>query len=104
MLNFKPNFKCSSLKIFGDPQSHLWDALPNLDEYLAREGLAPHRGRNIVTRKSRFELVQTPKLNHSSPDSFTPNEEGIVHDQLASIFPILDILSRSGDIRDQSRK
>jgi len=83
MLNFKPNFKCSSLKFFGDPQSHLWDAPAHLDEYLAREGLAPHRGRNIVTRKKSISVG--PKLNHSSPDFFTPNVEGIVHDQ-ASIF------------------
>jgi len=36
MSNFKPNFKYSPLKFFGDPRSGLWCALASLGQCLAR--------------------------------------------------------------------
>jgi len=58
-LNFRPNFKFSTLKkIFffggGDPRSPSGCALGSLGQSLVRvkfEGAAPFKGRNIVSRK-----------------------------------------------------
>ena len=70
------------------------------------EGPAPPKSRNIVSRKMQFGWVQThiqfsvvcgPKFTGLS----SWNVGGIGSEQF---FPILDILSRSGYIRDQILK
>ena len=62
------------------------------------------KGWNIVSRKSRFGWVQTHIstfwiMDQSSPTSFAKRER---NRSWSHIFPILDIWSLSGDIRDQS--
>jgi len=54
MWNFKPNFKCSPLKFWGDPRPGLWCVLASLGQCLACVkiwGAGAPRGRNIVFRK-----------------------------------------------------
>ena len=92
MWNFKPNFKYSPLKFLGNPRPGLRCALVKLCQSLARV--------------SRLGQVQTHMYySVDSGPKFTGlvwlNAGGIVRDD---VFPIFDILSRSGDIRDESRK
>ena len=70
------------------------------------EGPAPPKGRNIVSRKMQFGWVNMRAYNFfvSGPKFtglFSWNAGGIGG---ADFFPILDILSHSGDIRDRSLK
>jgi len=70
------------------------------------EGPAPTRGRDIVSRKMQFGWVQTHiQFSVVSGAKFTEllwfNAGGIADQH---VFPILDILTHSGDIRDRSLK
>jgi len=109
MLNFKPNFKCLPLKFFGRPRPSLWCASASLGECLAHVKIwgASTLGAEIWSlKKSWFGWLQTHMSYFlDSGTKFTrllsPNAGGIVLDH---VFPILGILSHSGDIRDQSWK
>ena len=106
MWNFKPNFKCWPLKFLRGPPTPIAMTKAWSNSIACKNFKSQHPGRNIICRKSRFGWVLTHMyyFTYSGP-KFTGlvwlNAGGIVR---GHVFPIFDILSRSGDIHDQSRK
>jgi len=109
MWNFKPKFKFSPLKFLGRfptrfvvCASRPWPVSSACKNFRGKCPLGP---KNIVSRKCRFGWVQThmPNLQDNGL-KFTGLAERGWNRSRSVGFPILDILSRRGDISDQSRK
>jgi len=96
---FNDRFK----KVFGDPpRPGLWCALASLGQTVARvkiSATSTRKARNTVFRKSRLRWVHTHMIYFlGSGPKFTGC---LLHNAGSHVFPIFDILTRSGDICDE---
>ena len=108
-LNFKPNFKFSRLKIFwGTPipvgvcASKAWSMSSACKNMRAQHLLwAEIFPKQCICSGSKLTCNSKPLVDQSSPDFFSKRRRNFPS---SYVFPILDILPLSGDIRDQSLK
>ena len=109
-LNFEPNFKCSRLNIFGGPPSQLGCALGSLGQSLARVKISGHSTsqgpkyslpKKVHQSVNLLEEITSSFVERSTQTFFIQRGSGC---RFSRAFPIFDVLIRSGDIRDQSRK
>jgi len=105
--NFKPNFKCWHLKFWGDPRPSLQCALARLCQSLARVKISvantPYGPKYSLLKKgdlggSKLTCTTLWIVDRTS-FAVCRNNRSRSH-----IFPILDTMTHSCDIRDESRK